>query len=531
MASALVVAVMAVLLAAYVALPLLFPQHADPLPDERDPLVQELEEERDALFRAIRELEQRDDLAEARREELRGRYEAKAARVLRALDERQRELAGQPAPARPAAARRVPWGVAALLALGAGTAVTLGGWVLPRVGDGTVTTFFQEELSAAEELRELQRVAEREPNRDNLMALADARWRLEDAQGAQEAYRRVIEEIEEAPARAYQRLGLLTLQRDLGEAERLLEQARERDPADPDTLATLGELYLARGAYGEARDAFEALADTPEAAEDPVAEERLELARTLAPLAEAVAEAPSQQNLAALADALWEHDARGPAADLYLQVLREHDANEPTALARLGRLLFEAGRVEEARRVLERARAAADVREVELEAPTLLFLGNAYFTEERWDEAIEAWQAHLERADAPGRVPQLIDQARARRDGLVGPEAEVALPGAAEGGAAAGLDDGGPGAGSAVEAPAEGEGGAALYQAHCASCHGPDGGGGSGPRLAGNRNAGRPANVDDVIRFGRGMMPGFRALLDDDEISLLRDYVVERFGP
>ena len=79
-----------------VAAPLLLSGFSDPLPDLRDPVTVDLEEERDALLRAIRELEQRTDLAESRREELRRRYEAKAALVLRQLDERAGTVAARP---------------------------------------------------------------------------------------------------------------------------------------------------------------------------------------------------------------------------------------------------------------------------------------------------------------------------------------------------------------------------------------------------------------------------------------------------
>ena len=80
----------------------LVPDQADPLPNLRDPITQDLEEERDALFRAIQELDARADLPEQRRAELHTRYEAKAAKVLRALDERQAELRGQTPVKRPA---------------------------------------------------------------------------------------------------------------------------------------------------------------------------------------------------------------------------------------------------------------------------------------------------------------------------------------------------------------------------------------------------------------------------------------------
>ena len=44
-----------VILTAYVALPMIFSNQSDPLPDLHDPVLQDLDEERDALFHAILE--------------------------------------------------------------------------------------------------------------------------------------------------------------------------------------------------------------------------------------------------------------------------------------------------------------------------------------------------------------------------------------------------------------------------------------------------------------------------------------------
>ena len=52
-----IIAVLALIAFAFVALPLLLPDQADPLPDDRDPVLAGLRDERDALYRAIRELE------------------------------------------------------------------------------------------------------------------------------------------------------------------------------------------------------------------------------------------------------------------------------------------------------------------------------------------------------------------------------------------------------------------------------------------------------------------------------------------
>ncbi len=81
-----------------------------------------------------------------------------------------------------------------------------------------------------------------------------------------------------------------------------------------------------------------------------------------------------------------------------------------------------------------------------------------------------------------------------------------------------------PGAAHAADPAA----GAALYASHCQSCHGADGRG----RLAGTPDFRR----DDAllqsdpalaahIRDGRGVMPGFRGLLDGAEILDLIAYL------
>ena len=103
----------------------------------------------------------------------------------------------------------------------------------------------------------LQRAAERDPSGVAWAAVGDAYWAAQDANGAAEAYTTAIEEFDDAPARAFQRLGLLTLQTDLPRARVLLEQARLRAPNDPNMVGTLAELYLQTGDYTAALGAFE----------------------------------------------------------------------------------------------------------------------------------------------------------------------------------------------------------------------------------------------------------------------------------
>jgi mono/diheme cytochrome c family protein len=69
--------------------------------------------------------------------------------------------------------------------------------------------------------------------------------------------------------------------------------------------------------------------------------------------------------------------------------------------------------------------------------------------------------------------------------------------------------------------------GAQIFAASCASCHGADGGGGTGPQLAGGAAAKRFPSVDDQIRFvtdGSGAMPAFGGQLSPREIREVVEY-------
>lgn len=549
-----IVVLLLLLTLAYAAVPLFARRAVDPLPDDRDPLLVDLEEERDALLRAIRELDGRADLEAPRREALRARYEAKAAQVLRALEARRTsEASGRHERAaaeagRRAATRRAPWGALGLLGLAAATAASLGTFVLPRVGQGTVTTFFESDLRAATELRDLQRAADADPSVANLMALGEAYWNLQDAVGAESTYRRVVTVATQSgtflpPALAYKRLALLTIPTDLAGARDLLLESRNLDPADPETLFALGELSFALGDLDVAADAFRAYLATPQGADDLDAEARLALVEAIGPATEALTAERSAANLMALADVYWANGAQDPAVELYFEVLTDHDAFEPTALARTGQLLFVRGRTADAVAVLERAAAAAGGLRA-LEPQATLFLGNGYAVLGDDAGAVRAWEAHVDTVGeaAAGRVPELLAAARTRLAGgdapVGGAAPAVAAAAAQEPAATATAQDptadatADPGAAAEVSAEDRARAalddpaqlialGAELYAAHCAVCHGVTGQGGAGPRLAGNARAGNEANVRSAIRFGRGIMPGFGARLSEPEIDVL----------
>ncbi len=69
--------------------------------------------------------------------------------------------------------------------------------------------------------------------------------------------------------------------------------------------------------------------------------------------------------------------------------------------------------------------------------------------------------------------------------------------------------------------------GATLFAANCASCHGTDGGGGTGPQLAGGAATKRFPSIDDQIAFvtdGSGAMPSFGGQLSPAQIRQVVEY-------
>jgi mono/diheme cytochrome c family protein len=84
-----------------------------------------------------------------------------------------------------------------------------------------------------------------------------------------------------------------------------------------------------------------------------------------------------------------------------------------------------------------------------------------------------------------------------------------------------------PAAAPAAVAAAGGIDGALIFGERCAGCHGGDGSGGIGPRLAGGRVVAvypDPADEIAVVTNGRGGMPAFGERLTADEIVAVVDY-------
>jgi len=69
-----------------------------------------------------------------------------------------------------------------------------------------------------------------------------------------------------------------------------------------------------------------------------------------------------------------------------------------------------------------------------------------------------------------------------------------------------------------------------LWEGTCAKCHGLDGEGGYGPRIAGSELLQDPEAVEKLLRDGRGNMPPVGRDWDDDEMKALTDYLEQNLG-
>jgi len=203
-------------------------------------------------------------------------------------------------------------------------------------------------------------------------------------------------------------------------------------------------------------------------------------ARELKALSDKAKKTGAVEDLLAWGRKAFELKAFDQAAEAYLEVLKK-DPKNVEAVRRVGILLFMSGRPEEARLFLEIAQHAEPMA-----AEGWLFLGNLYFQEGRYGEAIAAWERYLEvGGEARERVQGLIAMARAQAQG--------------------------------------GKDGKSVYQARCAACHGARGEGGVGPRLQGNPILKAKEAVREIVLQGRGTMPAVP--LSPEELSALLDYL------
>ncbi len=69
--------------------------------------------------------------------------------------------------------------------------------------------------------------------------------------------------------------------------------------------------------------------------------------------------------------------------------------------------------------------------------------------------------------------------------------------------------------------------GAEMWDGVCAKCHGPDGEGGIGPRLAGSPTLADADAIGEIVRNGRGEMPAVGSEWSDEQIAALTTYLRE----
>jgi mono/diheme cytochrome c family protein len=69
-----------------------------------------------------------------------------------------------------------------------------------------------------------------------------------------------------------------------------------------------------------------------------------------------------------------------------------------------------------------------------------------------------------------------------------------------------------------------------VFTDNCAACHGGDGGGGSGPKLAGEDAYTDPDVVVDQIRDGGGGMPAFDERLSAQQVADVSAFVVKQLA-
>jgi mono/diheme cytochrome c family protein len=69
-----------------------------------------------------------------------------------------------------------------------------------------------------------------------------------------------------------------------------------------------------------------------------------------------------------------------------------------------------------------------------------------------------------------------------------------------------------------------------LWEGTCAKCHGLDGAGGYGPRIAGSELLEDSEAIEDLLREGRGKMPPVGRDWDDTEMDALTEYLEQSLG-
>jgi len=219
----------------------------------------------------------------------------------------------------------------------------------------------------------------------------------------------------------------------------------------------------------------------------------------------------------AYADAAWKAGDYNAAAEGYKKVLELDDKNLK-AWKRMGILFYMSGYPEDAANVL-----AVVVSFNPQDTEALLFLGEAYSTLGRFDEAIGAWKRYIQ-AGGPQKeyVEQMIKAAEERMaqmpagsSGQMPPD-HPAVSQATD----SDVPPDHPAAPAGMEDVIDGK---LVYRDKCAACHGQDGEGGIGPALANNPVLKVDGAVEEIVLKGTGTMPAIE--MTDKELKALVEYL------
>jgi len=225
----------------------------------------------------------------------------------------------------------------------------------------------------------------------------------------------------------------------------------------------------------------------------------------------------------AYADAAWKEGDYNAAAEGYKKVLELDDKNLK-AWKRMGILFYMSGFPEDAANVL-----AVVVSFNPQDTEALLFLGQAYSSLGRFEEAIGAWKRYIQ-AGGPQKeyVEGMIKAAEERlaqmpadsqsQSGMPPDHPPVANSGESAAGSDVPPDH--PAAPVGMEDIVDGK---IVYHDKCAACHGQNGEGGIGPALARNPVLKVDGAVEEVVTRGTGTMPAIN--LSPKELQALIEYL------
>ncbi|WP_457630019.1 c-type cytochrome [Oceanithermus sp.] len=222
----------------------------------------------------------------------------------------------------------------------------------------------------------------------------------------------------------------------------------------------------------------------------------------------------------AYADEAWKEADYNAAAEGYKKVLEIDDKNLK-AWKRMGILFYMSGYPEDAANVLAVV-VTFDPKDTE----ALLFLGQAYSSLGRFEEAIGAWKRYIQAGGPQKEYVESMIKTAEERLAQMPPEAQQqsALPPdhppVGDSQAAADVPPDHPQAPAGMEDVIDGK---IVYREKCAACHGQNGEGGIGPALAHNPVLKVDGAVEEIVQRGTGTMPAVE--MSDKELKALIEYM------